>query len=67
MTSRSTPALRRTPSCESRHWPQPLMAETAKHQSSKSTFSTPGVPMMFIRRPARIVLYSLSESRCSVR
>ncbi len=47
--------------------PQPLMADTAKDHSSKSTLSTPGLPMTFIRRPARRVPYSWSDSRCRVR
>src|SRR5690606_27882941 len=61
--SRSRPALRSTCSWESRHAPQPLIAETAKHQNSKSTLSTPGLPMTFIRRPARRLPYSWSDSR----
>jgi len=41
------PALRRTFSRLSMHMPQPLMADTARLQSSKSALSTPGVPMKF--------------------
>ena len=36
------------------HFSQPLMVDTARLHSSKSTFSTPPeVPMMFMRRPMR--------------
>ncbi len=38
--------------------PQPLMADTAVDHSSKSSFSTPGLAMTFIRSLAGRVVYS---------
>ncbi len=38
------------------HMPQPLMAETASDHSSKSTFSTPGLPITFMRSFAGMVV-----------
>ena len=49
------------------HMPQPFTAETASDHSSKSTFSTPGLPMMFIRSLAGRVVYSWFFIRCSER
>ena len=39
----------------SMHMPQPLMAETARDQSSKSTLSTPGLAKTFIRSRASML------------
>src|SRR5699024_8339373 len=47
------PALRTTSSCAATQSWQPLIVDTASDHSSKSTLSTPGLPMMFIRRPMR--------------
>ena len=41
---------------ESMHMPQPLIAETASDHSSKSTFSTPGLAITFMRSCAGRVL-----------
>src|SRR5690606_18010851 len=61
------PASLSTFSCASMHMPQPLMAETARDHSSKSTLSTPGLPMTFMRSFAGRVPYSLFEARCTKR
>ena len=50
------PASRRILSWLSMHTPQPLMADTARHQSSKSALSTPGLPITFMRSRAGSVL-----------
>ena len=49
------------------HMPQPLMADTASDHSSKSAFSTPGLPITFIRSCAGMVPYSLFEARWTKR
>ncbi len=50
------PASRRIFSWLSMQTPQPLMADTARHQSSKSLLSTPGLPITFMRSRAGKVL-----------
>jgi len=50
------PASRKIFSWLSIHTPQPLIADTARHQSSKSALSTPGLPITFIRSRAGKVL-----------
>src|SRR5690606_37124916 len=52
------PCLRSSPSWASMQAPQPLMADTAVDHSSKSSLSTPGLPMTFMRSLAGRVVYS---------
>ena len=62
-----TPCLRSSLSWASRQAPQPLMAETAVDHNSKSSLSTPGLAMTFMRRRAGMVVYSWFFIRCSDR
>ena len=65
--SAGRPPSRSTFSCESMQAPQPLIADTARHQSSKSSFGAPGLAMTFIRNRAGIFVYSVLEARCTAR
>ena len=62
-----TPSLRTAFSCDSMHMPQPLIADTARHHSSKSARLMPWLAIAFMRSLAGSFPYSSPPARCRKR